>query len=257
MGNVPSEQTAVKDREREFHDQRFGADVDPRSSLSKYYSITDKSQSYFRHLIQETAPEGGRLLEYGCGSASGDLAFNKSLKSDYYGIDLSAEAIKKTQANAAAQDFPSTYLVADAENTGLEQGSFDFIMGAAILHHLDINKSMTELRRLLKPGGSCVFFEPLGYNPAVNLYRFLTPRVRSKDEHPLRERDFDTMRRYFRSVEITYFHCFDLLAVLFSRTSLFGKVLDRLSRLDADCVRRFPRFRKYCWISVIRMSDPV
>lgn len=257
MGNVRSVQSTVKDREREFHDQRFGSSVDPRSGLSKYYSITEKSQNFYRDLIRTSAPAGGKVLEYGCGNVAGNIEFYKSLTCDFCGIDLSAEAIKKAQTAAIAGDFPSTYIVADAEDTGLEQGSFDFVMGSGILHHLDINQSMAELRRLLKPGGCCVFFEPLGHNPVINLFRILTPRLRSRDEHPLRERDLKTMKQYFRRIDVAYFHCFDLLAVLFRRTNLFEKAVGRFSQLDANLIERFPRFRKYCWICVVRMSDPV
>lgn len=248
---------SVKDREREFHDQRFAHDVDPRSVLGKYYSITDESKEYYRNQIRAAVPEGGRVLEYGCGNIVGSIDFYKSLKCDLYGIDLSAEAIKKAEAAATANDFPSTYLVADAENTGLEGRSFDLVMGTGILHHLDIDKSMAELSRLIKPNGCCVFFEPLGHNPAINLFRALTPKFRSPDEHPLHASDLETMRRYFRRIDVSYFHCFNLMAVAFRRTPLFQWAARSLSQLDARLVRNHSWFRKYCWICVIRMSEPV
>ena len=38
--------------------------------------------------------------------------------------------------------------------------------------------------------GNLIFIEPLGTNPIINLYRKLTPKSRSKDEHPLINKDF-------------------------------------------------------------------
>src|SRR3546814_4334755 len=44
--------------------------------------------------------------------------------------------------------------------------------------------------RVLRPGGRAVFIEPLGLNPAIELYRRFTPSARTPDEHPLLRRDF-------------------------------------------------------------------
>jgi SAM-dependent methyltransferase len=246
----------VKAREREFHDQRFGAESDPRSTLSKYYLVTQESRELYRSLIRTNAPEGSTVLEYGCGDGA-NFNFYKSLKCDFYGIDISSEAIKKAGAAATSQGLQCKYSVADAENTNFESDFFDLVLGSGILHHLDIDKSLAELSRVTKQTGCCVFFEPLGHNPLVNMFRALTPKVRSQDEHPLRDRDLETMKRYFAIVDISYFHFFGLAAVLFRGTRFFAKALSRFGQLDAYFVRRFGWFGKYCWICVIRLSNPV
>ena len=61
---------------------------------------------------------------------------------------------------------------------------FDIVYGTGILHHLEINKCLNEIHRILKPDGNLLFVEPLGTNPLINLYRKFTPNSRSKDEHP-------------------------------------------------------------------------
>jgi len=52
-----------------------------------------------------------------------------------------------------------------------------FVFGPGILHHLDYDKAMSELHRVLKPGGAVLFTEPLGHKPAVERYRRHTPEV--------------------------------------------------------------------------------
>jgi ubiquinone/menaquinone biosynthesis C-methylase UbiE len=253
---MESLESDVKAREREFHDQRFGAECDPRSALSNYYSVTQESREFYRSLIRTNAPEGSKVLEYGCGDGA-NFDFYKSLKCDLYGIDISSEAIKKAGAAATSRGLQCNYSVADAENTNFDSDFFDLVLGSGILHHLDIDKSLAELSRVTKRTGSCVFFEPLGHNPLINMFRALTPKLRSQDEHPLRDRDLATMKRYFGTVDISYFLFFGLAAVLFRSTRFFGKALRRFGQLDAYFVRRFGWFGKYCWICVIRMSNPV
>ena len=45
--------------------------------------------------------------------------------------------------------------------------SFDVVFGSSILHHLDFDKSLKEIFRVLKPGGRMVFAEPNMINPQI------------------------------------------------------------------------------------------
>ena len=246
----------VKERERGFHDIRYGSEVDPRFQLEKYYSITHESQEVFRNLIRESLTKDSRLLEYGCGMGE-SADFHITLDCDFYGLDISPEAIKKAEAAARELSFKATYLVADAENTMLDADSFDVIIGSGILHHLNLDNALPELSRITKKSGCCVFTEPLGYNPMINLFRALTPRLLSSDEHPLMTDDFKKMEQYFGKVEVFYFHFFSFGAVFLRKTPFFDRVRRRLARIDNYFVQTFDWFGKYCWICVIRLSDPI
>jgi ubiquinone/menaquinone biosynthesis C-methylase UbiE len=255
---MSNSQSEVKDREREFHNNRYGADQDPRAKLDKWYSTMKESQDYFKSLIRANALEGSRVLEYGCGEGAGHLVdFDSSSKCDFYGIDISDEAIKKAVVNAREAGFHVSYKVADAEDTKFESDYFDLVVGTAIIHHLDTDRSMAELSRITKPAGCCLFFEPLGQNPFINLYRSLTPALRSPDEHPLCDSDFRIMRRYFKDVEVVYFHCFSLAAVCFRHTPWYDSAIKRFSRLDRYLINRFSWFGKFCWYCVIQVRNPV
>jgi SAM-dependent methyltransferase len=82
------------------------------------------------------------------------------------------------------------FTTADAHATGLPAASFDLIIGSDILHHLDLDAAVAELRRLLAPGGDAVFVEPLVHHPLLRIGRRLTPSARTADEHPLTEDDW-------------------------------------------------------------------
>lgn len=51
-----------------------------------------------------------------------------------------------------------------------------------MLHHLDLSYALPELRRILAPGGRILAVEALDYNPAIKLYRRLTPAMRTEWE---------------------------------------------------------------------------
>ena len=99
--------------------------------------------------------------------------------------------------------------------------------------------------------------EPLGHNPLINLYRRLTPKGRTADEHPLLMPDFDLARKYFGRVDLTFFHLATLAAVPVSKTRVFRPVLGALSVLDRALLNPRLPIKKYAWMALIELSKPL
>ncbi|MDH7516107.1 MAG: class I SAM-dependent methyltransferase, partial [Bacteroidota bacterium] len=133
---------------------------------------------------------------------------------------------------------------------GFPDEAFDLVCGSAILHHLDLGNALPELRRVLKPGGSAVFFEPLGTNPFINFFRRLTPRYRVAGEHPLRRGDLERIRAVFPRAHFTHFHFLSLLAVPFRRMPWFRSVHGFLERVDR-ALFCFAPLKRFAWVVVI------
>lgn len=245
----------TKTRERAFHDARYGQAQDPRDALAKYYSVTAASSEHFRRLIEEASHPGMRLLEYGCGTG-GDWRFYQRLGCTVYGIDISQEAIVKAREKALQHGLDAHYSVQDAERTDFPDGTFDVVTGSGILHHLDLDRSLTELARITTPEGSCIFIEPLGHNPLINLYRRLTPALRTADEHPLRQPDFELMRRHFHEVDLHHYCLSSLAAVGLRRTPWFDPAYRRLLALDRWLFRRFGALGRHAWICIVALRRP-
>ena len=135
---------------------------------------------YVDEIIARKAP-GGVVLDYGC--FTGDL-YEQLLPHQparIVGIDISTQGIETARARFPAAE----YSVMDAHRTTFADTTFDLVVGRSILHHLDWEVAIREVGRILKPGGVAVFTEPLGGNPAARLIRKLTPKARTKDEHPV------------------------------------------------------------------------
>jgi len=67
-------------------------------------------------------------------------------------------------------DFRGVRIVrSDITSLEFEDESFDAVIGNSALHHVDIPRCLSELHRVLKPGGRLMVFEPNLLNPEVLL----------------------------------------------------------------------------------------
>jgi SAM-dependent methyltransferase len=224
-----------------------------RTSAWKFYEIAQSSAKYHADLVMEDCA-GKKVLEYGCytGTFALDLARRGAT---VVGIDVSTTAIEMARKQAAAEglaDNPS-FEVMNAEELTFAPRTFDRVCGRSILHHLDLPKALGEIRRVLKPGGRAVFYEPLGANPLINLYRRLTPQMRSPDERPLSSKDLGMLHSFFSAVDIRYFHLTGIAAVVWRRRPGFATVLRSLEAVDR-ALFTIPLMRRQAWIAVITLS---
>ncbi|KGL63345.1 class I SAM-dependent methyltransferase [Polaribacter sp. Hel1_85] len=131
-------------------------------------------------------------------------------------INISEVELESGKKHAISKSFPIKHHLMDANALTFEDESFDIVFGGAILHHLDIEKSIGHVHRVLKPGGKIVFLEPLNMNPFYKIYRKLNPKERTPDEHALVSSDFKIIKEKF-----TFDHYFfDFFSVLFGFMSL-------------------------------------
>lgn len=100
-------------------------------------------------------------------------------------INISQTEIDNGRAALNETSIQPDFQLMDAHALAFEDESFDVVFGKAILHHLDYAVALDEIARVLKPGGTMVFMEPLDFNPVMKLVRHLTPALRTPDEKPI------------------------------------------------------------------------
>lgn len=200
-----------KTREKEFYDDPDLSNRRQGFSKILYSSqLTEPVTKYFWEKIGN--PNNKQILDYGCGTGSNSIKL-ASQGANVVGIDISSLRISKAEQSAKKYGLSVKFVEGDAEGTDFENNTFDIIIGGAILHHLNLDSAAKEIHRILKPGGTAVFIEPLGMNPFINVFRKLTPEARSADEHPFKISDFGILHKYFSEIEINYFILFSLLHV--------------------------------------------
>lgn len=238
--------TSLITSEREFHDRRY-LDGDNRQAQLKYYWSVDEGSRRFTHLMK-TLAQGGDVLEYGCGAETRAVEMAGSYRS-FCGIDISEIAIARLQEKYSSSN--TSFKVMDAMNMSFADESLDFVFGSGIVHHLDTELCAREISRVLRPGGNALFWEPLGNNPFINAYRWMTPDARTADEHPLVGHDFSVMKRHFRTVEIELYGLASIAAVPFKSFSFGPGMRDFLVRVD-ELLLKVPGVRMLAWYSIVR-----
>lgn len=99
------------------------------------------------------AAKGNRVLEIGVGLGADHQRF-AAAGADLYGIDLTERAVEHTHRRLVLFGLSSTLAVGDAERLDFPDQNFDLVYSWAVLHHSpDTPKAITEVYRVLKPGG--------------------------------------------------------------------------------------------------------
>jgi SAM-dependent methyltransferase len=246
------EDSKRKESERQFHNARFGAEADPRAGINRWYAAVDEGSRLQLDLITGAAA-GRRVLEYGCGNGVFCLRETQlaQISGEYHGIDISDLAIAQARRSLdESQRRHCHFEQMDAEALAYPDQYFDLVFGRGIIHHLTVRRAYAELSRVLKPGGQAIFFEPMGHNLAINLFRRRTPDLRTSDEHPLLTSDLREARGYFSRVESRFYGLATLAAVPFSR---------RLPGLMAGCAAldrvllKLPILRSQAWFVLLTL----
>jgi ubiquinone/menaquinone biosynthesis C-methylase UbiE len=125
-------------------------------------------------------PDGGRLLDVGCGTGAFLASFAARGGSAISGVDLSPEMIRlaSNRLNTGAE-----LRVGDSENLPWPDGTFDTVTCSSSFHHYpQPRKALAEMRRVLKPGGQLVladFWLPAPLRQLANV--FLIPFAKDGD----------------------------------------------------------------------------
>lgn len=242
-----------KKRELEFHDlhrdkSRMEAiDEDTYEKFygnKKYYGATGLSKVYVDNWIGHNAKDKV-FLDYACGNGGNAIKAAKAGAKLAIGIDISSASIENARHDAHVEGVTQNtrFLQADAENTLLPDDSIDTVICSGVLHHMELARAFTELRRILSPGGRILAVEALDYNPAIKLYRHLTPAMRTEWEksHILSLADVEFAKEYFRIGEIHYWH---ITSILYP----YLKPLLPLFNLLDGALTKIPLVRLMAWI---------
>ncbi|MFI0785263.1 methyltransferase domain-containing protein [Streptomyces lydicus] len=108
-------------------------------------------------------PAGSRVLEVGCGVGAQTVHLaHSSPGARITAVDLSEESLTQARAHVTAQapEADVTWHRADLHQLPYSDGHFDHLFACFVLEHLrDLTQALTELRRVLRPGGTLTVIE--------------------------------------------------------------------------------------------------
>ena len=148
------------------------------------------------------------------------------------------------------------FLVGDAHHTPFpDPPCLTTFSGMAPCHHLDLEGALSEIARVLKPGGKAVFQEP-----CITTRYF--GRCGGSRPRPIRRTNglshwlISTCTKAVRALR---HHEHFLFAVCAAPAHLLGKnfalsVIGALDRVDEQLMRLFPWLRRYAWLTAMEME---
>ena len=234
-------------REKDFHN-KLQSNSSGRFENIFYKAISNCGEDFLIYLKNNA--KNSKILDFGCGIGSSAEKVIKYNPKKIIGIDISEISINKAKNKAKELNIDIDYKVDNCEKTNLNQNSFDIVYGTGILHHLEIDKCLNEIHRVLKSNGKLLFIEPLGTNPIINLYRKLTPNTRSRDEHPLIKKDFEYLNKKFVDVNVKYYGFLTLIFFPFYKSPKDSKLFKFLVSCD-QFLFKFKLFQLFAWSVLI------
>lgn len=146
---------------------------------------------------------GKRLLDLGSGSGDAALFFARQ-GAHVTAVDLSEIAVERINQRAVDAKLDTVAAVTCPAQQIDSLGSFDFIFGALILHHIEPFEPFVDtLNKCLRPGGQAFFYENSAKSRLLIWFRenvvgkFWVPKYGDPDEFPLTEVEVAILARHF------------------------------------------------------------
>jgi ubiquinone/menaquinone biosynthesis C-methylase UbiE len=197
--------------------------------------------------------KGKRILDIGAGLGESSVYFALQ-GAEVTTTDISPLMVDKVLQLAAKFQVKMEGIVSTAESLNVPGNRFDFVYIANTIHHVhDREKLFAQIQHALKPGGFFFSYDPLAYNPVINLYRRMATEVRTPDESPLTRADLELARRYFDAVEHHEFWIAALL--LFAKYYLVDRVHPNSDRYWKRILKETPK--TLGWWSPLVVVDSV
>lgn len=157
-------------------------------------------------------PSQCRILELGCGNGI-FWQKNSDKISEYWDIvlsDFSEGMLRSAKENIQRDDIK--YEIIDIQDIPYEDNSFDIIIARHMLYHApDLDRALSEVRRVLKPGGR-FYASTNGKGHMQELTDLIRSYIKDMDYDPFKaiikfqlENGSEILRRYFQAVEVEDF----------------------------------------------------
>jgi len=197
------------------------------------------------------------VLDYGCGVGEwGVLMATEGARATL--LDLSPVAIEIGIRRAAANGVSQLVRGCARDASDLScfaDGEFDLIYASAALHHtLKYPNALTELLRVLRPGGRLILAETYGNNPVLNGMRRLRWRLSRQPDDAgediiLGDRELALLRGHFSRLDVTPMNLLAMAKRLFRgrfESRAVRALMGLLEAIDLRLLQLLPSLGRYC-----------
>lgn len=178
---------------------RQPAAVDTAASRQAYdalyseHDVTQHGTALYHWLLRLVdARPGGRLLDVSCGTGR-LLAVARAQELRAFGVDFSRAALQQTPQHAPV-------FVGDSEQLPIQTGAFDYAINVGSMEHYeDMDRSVREMARVLKPAGVGCILVPNSFGLLWTIWHVKNHGDVPDDGQPLQR--FGTLEQWRRLIE--------------------------------------------------------
>jgi len=125
-------------------------------------------RSFMRQVRQEVAGGArGRVLEIGCGTGA-NFPFYTDAASEVIAIEPNPYMLERARKKVSAAGWPVEIRQAAAEQLPFEDATFDTVVDTINMCTIgDLPQALSEIKRVLKPGGQLRFYEHVRYEHPI------------------------------------------------------------------------------------------
>lgn len=264
--------TNTEDRflaEEEFHDQwAEDTDVSGIDVVKMNESITAPEMRFITKSLGDL--KGKSLLDIGCGLGEASVYFALQ-GANVTSTDISGGMLEVTQKLATQNGVKVNTHKSTAEDLDFRNGeTFDVIYVGNLFHHVDIATTIKNIQQVMHANSVLISWDPVAYNPLINIYRWIATDVRTEDEHPFKRQDVQLFKQQFKDVKVRFFWLTTLLIFILmilvdfrnpNKVRFWKKVVEEgnrwawlykpLAAFDTFIIKLFPFLGWLCWNVVI------
>ena len=132
-------------------------------------------------IVQELSPEISsiRILDVGCATGRLIEQLAEAGAKDLFGIDLAPRILEVARQRMSGFGISAAFAAADAEDVlPWDDDFFDVVTLTGVLHHFFRPKdALTEIRRVLRPGGRLLIIDPCFFPPVREILNLILRAV--------------------------------------------------------------------------------
>ncbi len=159
-----------------------------------------------------------------------------------YGLDISPYLVNKTRSLFTNKDLDGTFVVSDMRKIKYPSNFFDFIYTMGTIEHVpDYDKAISEIYRVLKPGGIAIIGVPNKFDPFLRPFMVWVATLLNKYPYaPEKSFTFEELEKEVRKAGFKVLHKTGVLfipgfirmadVVLFKKVPLASKFFGLISR---------------------------
>jgi SAM-dependent methyltransferase len=242
--------TISQQREAAFHDGWASSTQLSDVLVRECFEAPTALENQF--ILSRIGPLAGKkLLDLGAGLGESSVYFALQ-GARVTTVDISRQMVEMALNLGKKFGVSIEGIVSSAEDLELPASTYDIIYVANTIHHVHNRSALfKQMSNALKPGGMFFSYDPLAYNPLINVYRRMATAVRTPDEMPLSKADIELARRYFSGVQHREFWISTL--ILFLKYYLVDRVHPNQDRYWKRILKETPDQLR--WWTPLRVLD--